>query len=142
MNIDIIKIKFLHPHAKLPIYASNGAAGFDIFAPEDKILQENFITKVPLGLSLEIPKGFCLLLFDRSGMAVKGIHHIGGVIDSDYRGEVSSLFFNTNSKPYIIKKGDRIVQGLIIPVVQTLFQQVDELNITERGGGGFHSTGK
>lgn len=163
-----IKIKKLHPDAIIPKYMTTGAAGFDLYAVEDCIISPGEIAKLPLGLSFEIPEGFVLYICMRSGISIKtylrqsnGI----GVIDSDYRGEVSMLFDNNNPDnwsnaarminnsydgstrdkcfpgSYIIKKGDRICQGIIAPVVQATFEDSQALTETERGVGGFGSTG-
>lgn len=149
----IIKVKKLHPDAVIPQYMTVGAAGFDLYAVEDCIISPGEHAKIPLGLSFEVPEGFVLYICMRSGIALKtslrqsnGI----GVIDSDYRGEVSMMFDNisivNNDVEYyarreIIKKGDRICQGIIAPVVQAIFTESEELSATDRGTGGFGSTG-
>ena len=81
-------------------------------------------------------------VWDRSSMAKKGIHHFGGALDSDYRGELSVLLFNSTKEPFFISKGERIVQVKILPILQADFETVDELSNTSRGEGGFGSTGK
>jgi dUTP pyrophosphatase len=166
-----IKVKKLHPDAVIPQYMTPGAAGFDLHAVEDCIIAPGESAKLPLGLSFEVPEGYVLYICMRSGIALKtplrqsnGI----GVIDSDYRGEVSMMFDNTlreyeddveeynplmiDNYPYtglsdvaygtyIIKKGDRICQGIIAPVIQANFIQSTELTETKRGSGGFGHTG-
>lgn len=137
-----MKIKKVNPEAKLPIYSTDGAAGCDFYALVDTILEPGKTTKVSTGISLEIPEGYYLRIEDRSGLAIKGIHKVGGVIDSDYRGEVFVVLINNALEPYKIEKHDRIAQGIISPVLQATFEEVDSLSETKRGEGGFHSTGK
>ncbi len=137
-----VKVKLLHPDAKIPTYGSLEAAGFDLYAIKEEVLEPGKVTIVPTGVCLEVPQGYCYPFWDRSGLAAKGIQHFGGLIDSDYRGELKVIFFNSTSEPYNIKKGDRIMQGVFLPVVQAKFEEADELSETGRGVGGFHSTGE
>lgn len=137
-----IKIKLLHPDAKMPIYGSEGAAGFDIYAIEENVLLPGKQTVVNTGIAMEIPEGYCLQFWDRGGMGAKGIHHFAGLIDSDYRGEFKVVLFNSTNQPYAIEKGDRIIQAVIVPIKQGNFELVDGLSDTKRGDGRFHSTGK
>ena len=169
-----LKIKKLHPDAVIPKYATVGSAGFDLVAVEDVFIEPGETKKVPLGLAFEIPVGYVLLVCMRSGIALKTKlrqPNAVGVIDSDYRGEVSMMFDNiTNgfvnplrilgidgktifernediepvSYPegaYWIKKGERVAQGMLQQVSDAWFFEVDELTETERGTGGFGSTG-
>ena len=100
--------------------------------------------KIPLGLAFEIPPGYAMFIVPRSSTGLKTTlrqFNSIGVIDSDYRGEVSALYDRFGIKDEYIKKGDRIAQGFILPVAQVDFIEVDELSETERGTGGFGSTG-
>ncbi|MEM4259559.1 MAG: dUTP diphosphatase [Candidatus Pacearchaeota archaeon] len=137
-----VKIKILHPSAKIPIYGTEHSAGFDIYAIEDIILEPGKQKIVNTGIALEIPEGYCVQFWDRGGMGAKGIHHFAGLIDSDYRGEFKVVLFNSTKEPYKIEKGDRIIQAVILPIVQADFQVSDTLSETKRGDGRFHSTGK
>lgn len=137
-----VKIKLLNPDAKVPIHASEEAAGFDIYASEETILEPGKQSIVKTGVALEIEPGYGIQFWDRSGLGAKGIHHFAGLIDSDYRGEFKVILFNSTKESYKIEKGDRIIQAVIVPIVQGDFQVVDNLNETKRGEGGFHSTGK
>ena len=137
-----VKIKKLHQDAKVPIYKKTQAAGFDIYSTEEVLLKANSTTKVPTGIALEIPHGFYLRIEDRSGMAAKGIHKIGGIVDSDYRGEVFVVLHNTTDQDYQIEKHDRIAQGILTPISQADFHETSRLSETQRGAGGFGSTGK
>lgn len=143
-----VKVKKLHPDAVIPKYQTDGAAGFDFHAIEDVKVEPSKTTLVKTGLSFEIPEGYELQVVPRSGMSLKTpvrIANSPGTVDSDYRGEVCIIVDNRNEKfidpAYEIKKGDRIAQGKITPVVQARFQEVEELGNTERGEGGFGSTG-
>jgi len=142
MNKIKVRVKKLHVNAKIPIHASEEAAGFDFYSIEDLEIQPGEIKMVRTGLSFEIPEGYCYQIWDRSGLGVKGIHHFAGLIDSDYRGEIKIVLFNSTKNAYKIAKGDRIAQGIFLPYFQGDFVVVDELAESKRGQGGFHSTGK
>lgn len=135
----------LTPQGKSPIYATDGAAGADIFAAEDIFLapMERILAKT--GLRIAVPPGFEAQIRPRSGLAFKhGISMVNtpGTIDSDYRGEVGILLINLGSEPVELKSGERIAQMVICPVCQADFELAAELPESERGSGGFGSTGK
>jgi dUTP pyrophosphatase len=139
-----VKIKKLHHDAKIPQYAKEGDAGLDITAT--KIISESAhqIT-YGTGLSLEIPEGYVGLVYPRSSIrnTELSLSNSVGVIDSGYRGEIQATFNKLNgiySKSYSV--GERIIQIIIIPYPRVLFEEVNELSDTERGEGGFGSTGK
>ena len=136
-----VSIKLIHPEAKVPVYSSPGAAGFDLYSVENKTLEPGERAMVCTGVEMEILKGYCVQFMDRSGMGFKGIHHFAGLIDSDYRGELKVILFNSTKDKYEIKKGERIIQGVLLPVIQGDFNVVKELNDTVRNKGGFNSTG-
>jgi dUTP pyrophosphatase len=142
MNKIKVKVKKLDVNAKIPIHASEKAAGFDFYSIEDLDIMPGQTVLVKTGLSFEIPEGYCYQIWDRSGMGLKGIHHFAGLIDSDYRGEIKIVLHNSTINPYKIAKGDRIAQGLFLPYFQGDFLEVNELADSKRGQGGFHSTGK
>jgi len=137
-----VKIKRINKNAKMPIHGTDEAAGFDLSSLDNYILNPGQILKIPTGLAFEIPKGFFLMIASRSGLAVKGIVQLGSVIDSDYRGEVHFILYNSSEEKYFIEKGDRIAQAVLIPVFRADFFEAENLNETKRGTGGFHSTGK
>lgn len=144
-----LKIKKLHPQAMVPAYASAGAACFDLHAvvTDDCPIAEcgGFIATYRTGLSFEIPQGQVMLVFSRSGHGFKDnirLANCVGVIDSDYRGEVMVKMTGDGSKMPHFAHGDRIAQAMLVPVEQVLFEVVDELSSTERGNGGFGSTGR
>lgn len=144
-----VQVKLLRG-AKLPEYATKGAAAFDLVAKmaegsEDGVMLSPSCTRlIPTGLQLAIPPGFCMKIYPRSGLATKhGINLANGVavIDSDYRGEVFVPLRNNWYQDFRIEHGMRIAQGIIERVEPVVFHTVDELEETERGAGGFGSTG-
>ena len=137
-----VKIKKIHSDAKIPIYATEGSAAFDLYSVEERVIQPEETAKISTGVCLEIEQGYCWQFWGRSGLEAKGIQRRGGLGDSDYRGEFIVILHNTTKEPYKIEKGDRIVQIAIVPIVQADFDEVAELSETKRGAGGFHSTGK
>jgi dUTP pyrophosphatase len=138
-----IKIKKLNPDAIIPKYSHVGDAGMDLFSVEkDFILKPNHRVLVGTGLSIELPKGYVSLVWDKSGIALKGIKTMGGVIEHTYRGEYKIILVNLSSENYEIKKGQKIAQLLIQKIETAEIEEVDELSETTRGDGGFGSTGK
>ena len=150
-----LKVKALHPDAIVPQYATVGAACFDLHAlmeksweeGEDSYAQVNpgTPTVIRTGLAFEIPDGYVMLIFSRSGHGFKNdirLANCVGVIDSDYRGELRVALYNESDTDYVIHDGDRIAQLMVLPVVQPTLEFVDELDETERGAGGFGSTGR
>ncbi len=134
------------PGAVLPSYQTKGAAGADICAciESDVVIGVGERVLVPTGLFFEIPQGYEVQVRPRSGLAVKnGVTCLNtpGTIDSDYRGEVKVILINLGQKPFTVKNGDRIAQIVVSPVEQASFCKVDVLSSTERGEGGFGSTG-
>ena len=140
-----VKVKKLHPTAVTPEYATDGAAAFDLTAINKESNCFENITTYGTGLAFEIPKGYVGLLFPRSSVhkTCLTLANCVGVIDSDYRGEVMAKFRIddcSDGQPYDI--GDRVIQMIIMPAPQVELIEVEELSATERGNGGFGSTGK
>jgi dUTP pyrophosphatase len=128
----------------LPAYATDGAAGMDVVSAEDLILAPGARHAVAAGFAMAIPHGYEVQVRPRSGLALKhGITCLNtpGTIDSDYRGEVKVILANLGSEPFPIKRGDRIAQLVPAPVQRAVLTEVDSLDATERGVGGFGSTG-
>lgn len=130
----------------LPAYATNGAAGADIRAAleEPLTLAPGARALVPTGLSFEIPAGYEVQVRPRSGLAAKHgvtVLNTPGTIDSDYRGEVKIILVNLGADPFRVARGDRIAQMVVAPVVQAEFGERKSLAVSERGDGGFGSTG-
>lgn len=131
----------------LPSYATLGSSGMDIraFIAEPIVLQPSERALVPTGLFVEIPLGYEIQIRPRSGLAIKqGITCLNtpGTIDADYRGEIKVILINLSNEPQTIHPADRIAQMVVQKVEQIQWVQVDELNESERGSGGFGSTGK
>ena len=145
--MDKINIKLLRDGAKLPTYGSAEAAGADLHAclPEPVTVLPGETVFVPTGFAMEVPKGCAGLIYARSGLACKrGLAPANkvGVIDSDYRGEVIVALHNHSANPQTVAQGERIAQLVITPVFTPGFRQVETLDDTLRGDGGFGSTGK
>ncbi len=132
--------------SKLPLYKTSGAAGADICALLEKplVIESGKSAMVPTGLFFEIPEGYEVQIRPRSGLAAKNgvtVLNTPGTIDSDYRGEINVILINLGDKPFTVNNGDRIAQMLVAPVIQAEFSVVTSLDETERGAGGFGSTG-
>ena len=126
-----------------PAYASEGAAGADLRAAEDVNLAPGARAAVATGVHVEIPPGHVGLVWPRSGLAVRhGLDTLAGVIDSDYRGEVRVVLVNHGPDPVTLARGDRIAQLLVQRVERAVFTRADSLVESERGQGGFGSTGR
>lgn len=141
-----LKIKKLNPNAITPTRGSSQAAGNDLYACLEKqvIVIPGATVKVPTGLAMAIPIGYAGFIYARSGLATKqGLRpsNCVGVVDSDYRGEVIVALYNDSEEYREVKHGDRIAQLVVSPVANVEIEESDELNGTERGDGGFGSTG-
>jgi dUTP pyrophosphatase len=129
---------------ELPAYATDGAAGMDVVAAEDVTLPPGGRHAVATGLAMAVPDGFELQVRPRSGLALKhgiSLPNTPGTIDSDYRGELKVILINHGDRAFDIRRGDRIAQLVLAPVVRASWLKVDELDDTARGEGGFGSTG-
>ncbi len=139
-----MRIKRLTNTAIIPEYQTKGSAAFDICSDIDISIAMNELKMVTTGIAVEVPKGYVLSIRQRSGLSVKYPNYLSigvGTIDSDYRGELFVPIINKHLYNWNIKRGDRIVQGIIHPVIQVKFYEVNELSKTERGESGFGSTG-
>ena len=128
----------------LPAYATSGSAGMDVVSAEDVTIAPGARHAVVTGLSVAIPQGFEIQVRPRSGLAFKHgitVPNTPGTIDSDYRGELRVLLINHGSEDFAIARGDRVAQLVLAPVVQAAWSEVEELGATQRGAGGFGSTG-
>ena len=145
--MDAIRVKKLNPNAKLPTYGSSEAAGADLYACLDETvtIQPGEVFWVPTGIALEVPKGCAGLVYARSSMGAKrGLAPANkvGVVDSDYRGEIRVVLLNHSQQPQTLQPGERVAQFVITPVLTPAYEEVTELSDTDRGAGGFGSTGK
>lgn len=140
-------VKLPHFQGELPRYQTAGSSGFDVRAQlegKEIILKPMQRMMVPTGLSFEIPEGFEIQVRPRSGLAAKfGVSMVNtpGTIDSDYRGEVKVILINLGTEDFVIKDQERIAQMVLCPVYQAQFVELDLMTETERGAGGFGSTG-
>ena len=143
-----VKIKKLYEDSKVPQYATEGSSGVDLYAYlegyQSVVLKPNERWLFPTGISMEIPVGYEGQVRPRSGLAVKhGITVLNtpGTIDEDFRGEIKVCLYNTSPLPYVINHGDRIAQMVFAKVEKAEFEEVSELQSTDRGDGGFGHTG-
>lgn len=145
-----LKFKRLHPDAKLPTWGTDGAACFDLYAAtveggsERRPLYDTLL--IDTGLAVEIPPGWAMLIYSRSGHGFKSLVRLAncvGVIDSDYRGSIAVRLVRDSDDEWtpMFGPGDRIAQALLTPVYRPEFIEVEELSSTARGEGGFGSTG-
>lgn len=145
--MNTVHVKKLNPMAVLPTYGSAEAAGADLYACLEGpvTIQPGETAWIPTGIALEVPKGCAGLIYARSSMGVKrGLAPANkvGVIDSDYRGEIRVVLLNHGKMPQTVAHGERVAQFLITPVLTPTYEEVSELSDTDRGSGGFGSTGK
>ncbi len=141
-----VNIKRLKPNAAIPTYGSSNAAGADLYACIDSavVIHSGETVMIPTGLSMELPEGYAGLIYARSGLASKkGLAPANkvGVIDSDYRGEVLVALHNHSLADATVEPGERIAQLVITPYIMGVFNEAADLSETERGAGGFGSTG-
>ena len=132
------------PNGIIPTYATDGSACFDIYSAEYVCWESGMTVTISTELFVEVPEGYMMQVVSRSGLSVRGVvvANAPGIIDSDYRGEVKIIMHNQSNRAVDVRKGDRIAQGYIVPVINVDFLLVDELNKTRRDSGGFGSSGR
>lgn len=145
--MEPIRVKKLRDNAILPAYGSAEAAGADLYACLDAsvIVEPGETVWIPTGIALEVPRGCAGLVYARSSLGTKrGLAPANkvGVIDSDYRGEIRVVLLNHSKQTQVIEPGERVAQFLITPVLTPPYVEATELSDTDRGSGGFGSTGK
>ncbi|MCI7047359.1 dUTP diphosphatase [Helicobacter sp.] len=141
----ILKIRKLVPEAILPKYQTQGSAGFDLCAVQSTTIPAGKWALIPTGLAFSFKEGYEMQVRPRSGLALQyGITLLNtpGTIDSDYRGEIKVIMMNLGNEDFVINKGDRIAQAVLCKVKQAKIKEVEVLDETKRGEGGFGSTGK
>jgi dUTP pyrophosphatase len=141
----VLDVRRLDPDLPLPAYAHPGDAGLDLHAADTTTLQPGQRALVPCGIAIAIPEGHVGLVHPRSGLAVDHgltLLNAPGTIDSGYRGEVKVLLINHGDAPVEIRHGQRVAQLLLLPVTAVDVREVDRLDVTSRGSGGFGSTGR
>lgn len=138
-----LKVKKLHPEAKLPSYAHASDAGMDLYTIEPVTIAPGERVQLKTGIAMAIPEGYVGLIWDKSGLSHKsGLKTLGGVIDAGYRGEVMVGCINTSTSSYTFAVGDKVAQMLIQKIEQPVITEVPDLDTTQRGSGAFGSTGK
>lgn len=137
-----VKVHRIDKSVEAPRYAKQGDAAFDLRSSEEKLIKAGDKNTVKTGLRIAVPDGYCGLIWDRSGLAAKhGIHCLAGVLDSGYRGEIIVVLQNLGKEDFFVEKNMRMAQMLIQPVAAADLVEVEYLDDTERGEGGFGSTG-
>ncbi|HEY0200738.1 MAG TPA: dUTP diphosphatase [Burkholderiaceae bacterium] len=139
-----IPTKRLHADARLPKYAHTGPFGdlaADLYSVHTATVEPHKTALVATGLAMAFPENYGALVEDRSGLAVKGITTLAGVIDPGYRGEIKVVLTNVTDAPIALAAGDRIAQLRIVQKIEATFEEVEDLDATHRGEGGFGSTG-
>jgi dUTP pyrophosphatase len=143
MTQPALQVTLLSSKAKAPTRGSAFAAGYDLYSTTDVVIKAHDRAVVPTDIAIAVPPGTYGRIAPRSGLAVKhGIQTGAGVIDADYRGEVRVLLFNHSNEDYKIESGDRICQLVLESIINPPIEVVEALDDTERGQGGFGSTGK
>ena len=142
----IVKIEKINPNAKIPVYASEFAAGADIYSllPKEVVIEPGESMLISTGLKIEIPTSYAGFIYARSGLATKKglvLANQVGIIDSDYRGELMVSIYNRSKTAQTIANHERIAQIVIAPYIQAEFVESSSLSDTQRGKGGFGSTG-
>lgn len=140
-----LKVKRIHPDAVIPAYAHEGDAGMDVRSVADMTIPAGGRALVPTGLVFMLPPGWEAQVRPRSGLALKSgvtVLNTPGTIDSGYRGEVGVILFNASSAEFHVGKGDRIAQVVVAPTTRAEIVETDSIDETERGSGGFGSTGR
>lgn len=140
-----VKVQKVHKDSKIPTYAHTDDACCDLYSIEDITVPVDGFRLVPTGIAIEIPTGWEVQVRPRSGLALKhgiSVNNSPGTVDAQYRNEIKVLLINHGDKPFNVKKGDRIAQMCIKPVYKMDFVEVNKLSDSERGLGGWGSTGK
>jgi dUTP pyrophosphatase len=138
-KIEVLKVS---SEATLPTRAHPEDAGMDMYSLEDVILEPSQGKVTKTGIAMAIPQGFVGMVADRSSLAKRGVKTAGGIIDAGYRGEIMICLWNISGEPIQLKRGERIAQLLILPIATPAVVEVAKLDDTQRGVGGFGSTGK
>ena len=136
-----MKVKKLHPNAKLPVRAHATDSGADLFALERTVLPPHAISHVHTGIAVELPENTSGVIWGKSSVESKGVKAMAGLIDAPYRGELIVCMDNLNPQEFIFEAGQKIAQLVVLPTLYPSFEEAAELTDTARGSGGFGSTG-
>lgn len=137
-----IKVKRLHPDAKLPTYAHPGDIGLDLYCLEGATVQPGEKKLFHLGFAMEFPQGYGAIVKDKGSISMAGLHAVGGVYDAGYRGEYNVALVHLGHEPYTFEKGQKVAQLLILPIIIGDIEETDTLSDSARGDGKWGSTGK
>lgn len=137
-----VKFQILRDDVDRPRRATHYSAGYDLVSPDEVSIEAGEIKTIPLGFATEIPGHLHCRIESRSGLALKGLAVVTGVIDADYRGEWKVILGNFTGERQVIAAGDRVAQAVFRPTVSVSFEQTEKLAVTQRGDGGFGSTGR
>lgn len=137
-----MKVKKLHPNAKLPVRAHATDSGADLFALERTVLPPHAISHVHTGIAVELPDSTSGIIWGKSSVESKGIKAMAGLIDAPYRGELIVCMYNLNEQEFVFEAGQKVAQLVVLPTLYPTFEETQELTETTRGSGGFGSTGK
>ena len=142
-NEFFLEVELVHPHAKMPTRATNADAGLDFYTPTELSIPPQTDALIPLGVKTRFPNGYALIMKEKSGIATKKQLSVGAcVVDSEYRGVVHAHLFNHGNATVTFNAGDKVIQGVIVPVWAGQPTQVENIeNDTARGEGGFGSSG-
>ncbi|MBN1273119.1 MAG: dUTP diphosphatase [Candidatus Aminicenantes bacterium] len=137
-----LKVERINGKAKLPVFQHDGDAGMDLYSVESCSLRQGEARAVSTGIRIAVPPGYAGLIWDKSGLSLKGLHRLAGVIDSGYRGEVKVVLVNLGRDTFTIEQGKKIAQLLIQKIETVRVVEVENLDKTSRGENGFGSTGE
>jgi dUTP pyrophosphatase len=137
-----MKVKRIHKDAKIPRYGHVGDAGLDLFSVMECVLKGGEARAISTGIQVAIPDGYVGLIWDKSGISLKNVHRLAGVVDSGYRGEIKIVLTNMSTEAFSIEKGMKIAQMLVQPIIKVKVVDSEVLDETTRGENGFGSTGK
>lgn len=136
-----MNVKKLHPQALLPRRAHPTDSGADLFTLERTVLPPRAITYVHTGIAVELPEGTSGIIWGKSSVESKGIKAMAGLVDAPYRGELIVCMYNLNETEFVFEAGQKVAQLVVLPTLYPSFEEVTELSDTQRGSGGFGSTG-
>lgn len=136
-----MKVKKLHPNAKLPVRAHATDSGADLFALERTVLPPHAISHVHTGIAVELPENTSGVIWGKSSVESKGVKAMAGLIDAPYRGELIVCMYNLNPQEFVFEAGQKVAQLVVLPTLYPSFEEAEQLTDTARGSGGFGSTG-
>lgn len=136
-----MKVKKLHPNAKLPVRAHATDSGADLFALERTVLPPHAISHVHTGIAVELPENTSGVIWGKSSVESKGVKAMAGLIDAPYRGELIVCMYNLNPQEFVFEAGQKVAQLVVLPTFYPSFEEAEQLTDTARGSGGFGSTG-